>query len=316
MMRQTPPEAPGPPGVISTIAAGFDLITSHLWLITLPVLLDLLFWLGPRLGVTTLMMQSLSLLSEQETFAAFAEQAATLAPRTNLLTMLSFPVIGVPALMTGPTPEKTPIATFLAEVTSMPAFFLWFIGLNVAGLLLAVLYYNLLAHALRGAPFDLALFGRRLLRSGVRLLGLVFVFGLCLAAVGVALLPVALILALFGLGQTTLIFLEGAAAMWLAIYLSFSIHGIVLDDAGIFPAMLTSVRLVQTYIWPALLLLLGLVLVGSGLNTLWRQVDNGSWLTLVSLFGHGFISTALVMSTFVFYRDRTPVEPKVPRAAS
>ena len=117
MMRQTPPESPGPPGVISTIAAGFDLITSHLWLIMLPVLLDLLFWLGPRLGIATLMKQNLSLLSDQEMFAAFAEQAATLAPSINVLTMLSFPVIGVPALMTGPTPEKTPLLTS-AMVTS------------------------------------------------------------------------------------------------------------------------------------------------------------------------------------------------------
>ncbi len=281
-------------------------MTSHLWLITLPILLDLLLWLGPRLDITTLLTQSLSLLSDQEMFAAFAEQAAALAPRTNMFTMLSFPVIGIPALMTGPTPQQTPIATATVEITSMPVWFLSFLGLNLAGLLLAAIYYNLLAHALRGDPFDLALFAPRLLRSGFRLIGLVLVFALCLAAVGVALLPVALIFALFGLGPTTLIFLGGAAAMWLAIYLSFSIHGIVLHDAGIFPAMFASVRLVQIHIWPALLLLLGLVLVGSGLNTLWRQVDNGSWLTLVSLFGHGFISTALVMSTFVFYRDRVP----------
>ncbi len=306
MMRQTKPESPGPPGVISTIAAGFDLITSHLWLILLPVLLDLLLWLGPRLGAATLMQQNLSLLADQEMFAAFVEQGVALAPRINMLTMLSFPVIGVPALMTGPTPERTPIPAAVLEVASMPTWSLLFILLNVAGLLLAVLYYNLLAHTLRGEPFDLAAFARRLARSALKLFGLVLIFGLSLAAVGVVLLPVSLILALFGLGPATLIFLSGAAAMWLAIYLSFSIHGIVLDDAGIFPAMLTSVRLVQTHIWPALLLLLGLILVGSGLNTLWRQVDNGSWLTLVSLFGHGFISTALVMSTFVFYRARVP----------
>lgn len=317
MMREKEPEAPGQPGVIATIAAGFDLITGHLWLMTLPVLLDLWLWLGPRLTTSSLLTQSLAPLQGEPQLAAFTEQMVALAPRVNWFTLLSFPVIGVPTLMTGPTPEKIPIAASLVDIASMSQWFLIFFGLNMAGLLLAILFYNGLAQALRAGPFDAAQFGRRLLRSGMKLVGLVLVFGLCLLIIGVALLPVALILALVGLGATPAVLLGGVVAIWLAIYLFFSIHGIVLYDAGIFPAMLTSVRLVQVQIWPTLLLLLSIVVVGGGLNTLWRQVDNGSWLTLVSILGHGFINTALVMSTFVFYRDRiAPAQQQIAHTAS
>ena len=45
---------PPPPGVIGSLKAGFDAIASNLTVILLPLFLDLLLWLGPRLRVDRL----------------------------------------------------------------------------------------------------------------------------------------------------------------------------------------------------------------------------------------------------------------------
>jgi hypothetical protein len=46
-------------------------------------------------------------------------------------------------------------------------------------------------------------------------------------------------------------------------------------------------------------------LIGAGLNFLWTIPANDSWLTLVGILGHAFIMTALLASSFVYYRDTT-----------
>ena len=47
-------EAARPPGVIDTLTAGYETINRRLWLLLLPVGLDLLFWLGPKLSIVRL----------------------------------------------------------------------------------------------------------------------------------------------------------------------------------------------------------------------------------------------------------------------
>ena len=42
---------PPPPGIMSSIRAGFDSIASHITAILFPLFLNLFFWLGPRLRV-------------------------------------------------------------------------------------------------------------------------------------------------------------------------------------------------------------------------------------------------------------------------
>jgi hypothetical protein len=41
--------AGAPPSVIDTLTAGYETINRRPWLILLPIALDLLFWLGPKL---------------------------------------------------------------------------------------------------------------------------------------------------------------------------------------------------------------------------------------------------------------------------
>jgi len=58
----TPTSSPAlkPPRTIPTLLAGFNTVANRIWLILLPVGLDLLLWFAPKLSVKNLMMNSLN----------------------------------------------------------------------------------------------------------------------------------------------------------------------------------------------------------------------------------------------------------------
>jgi len=39
------------------------------------------------------------------------------------------------------------------------------------------------------------------------------------------------------------------------------------------------------------------------LNYLWKVPPSDSWMTLVGIAGHAFITTAILAASFVYYRD-------------
>jgi hypothetical protein len=43
-------------------------------------------------------------------------------------------------------------------------------------------------------------------------------------------------------------------------------------------------------------------LVGFGLNLLWAVPAEESWLALVGVLGHAFITTALLAASFIYYQ--------------
>jgi hypothetical protein len=67
MSTRTQEEATGPLGVIGCLAAGFEVLGRNLWLVVLPVLLDLLLWLGPRFSIVPLLHRFVALLMAQPT---------------------------------------------------------------------------------------------------------------------------------------------------------------------------------------------------------------------------------------------------------
>jgi hypothetical protein len=51
------------------------------------------------------------------------------------------------------------------------------------------------------------------------------------------------------------------------------------------------------------LFLLLYIIISQGLAFLWRSPADNSWLTLVGIAGHAFITTALLSASFIYYRD-------------
>jgi len=45
------------------------------------------------------------------------------------------------------------------------------------------------------------------------------------------------------------------------------------------------------------------LVISEGLNILWNMPPADSWLVLVGIAGHAFISASLLAASFVYYRD-------------
>jgi hypothetical protein len=48
---------------------------------------------------------------------------------------------------------------------------------------------------------------------------------------------------------------------------------------------------------------LALFLAAQGLNILWSVPPDDSWMLLVGIAGHAFVTTALLAASFIYYRD-------------
>ena len=128
---------PPPPGILGSLRAGFEAVSSHVVLILFPLVLDLWLWLGPRLSVDNLLHPYLRFMFDQarrgmmspadvqriaDTQALFLEGLA----RFNLLSLLGkllmFP-IGVSSLLAGTMPVATPYGQqIVLQVSSLSAY--------------------------------------------------------------------------------------------------------------------------------------------------------------------------------------------------
>jgi hypothetical protein len=163
MDARTKEESARPLGVIGSLAAGFEMIGQHLSLIALPVLLDLLLWLGPRVSIASLVKQFAAfMLSRPAPDPTTIRQVAQMAQlmeqfgeRSNLLALLSaLPLLTVPSLLAQHAPGVvSPLGEpQVLSTTSVLAVMAWAVVLVPIGLVLGFLYMNSLArwvHAMR-----------------------------------------------------------------------------------------------------------------------------------------------------------------------
>jgi hypothetical protein len=299
---QTPPL----PGIIATLTTGFEFTTRHVWLTIIPIGLDIFYWLGPRLHITGIVSEATALLTDEPSYSGLVDEILAMAPRINLFTYLSVPIVGVPALMGGTIPENTPIKPINFELTDMLSWLLILLALTLLGLGLTTIYLSLISWVLKSEegyefPGILDFTGSTLLAI-LRLIGLAVAFVITLFLVALPLLPVAFIMGL--INSTLMLGVLLIAFLIVAVYLSLAVPGIIYNNRPMFRAIMESIRLVYRNMLPTVNILLVVILIINGTNLLWHMADNGSWLTLISIMGHAFISTGLAVAIIIFYRDR------------
>lgn len=301
-----------PRGTYATLSAGFELTTRYLWLALIPVALDVFLWLGPRLNYGPLIDRLLAQTPSEALLFDPRPMLEVLAPRLNEFSYLSVPFLGVPVLMSGLSPEATPIATQVIELQSWTQWVVYLALVSFAGLVLAAVYHSLIAsRVVRSADgsehgnIATPALGSWLLRSSGRYLAFA---GLFLVAVIVYLIPVVIIAGFLSLISQMLgtLFLLAALLLilWALVYLAYAPQGMILNPSGFFRAMVESVRLLRRNALPALTLLIIVLLATRVMDWLLLSADFGSWLTLASILTHAYISTALAAAMLIFYRDR------------
>jgi hypothetical protein len=91
--------------------------------------------------------------------------------------------------------------------------------------------------------------------------------------------------------------------IWMALPVFFSLHGIFTRTQNAFVSIWQSFRMVRYGLpslgWFAMMA----IVISQGLDMLWRIPPADSWMALVGILGHAFVSTSLLAASFIYYRD-------------
>ena len=117
------------------------------------------------------------------------------------------------------------------------------------------------------------------------------------------LIVLALVMAASPLLAQGLLLILGLLSMWLIVPIFFSPHGIFMRQQNAFSSISTSLRMARFTLPTSSLFVLSVLLIAFGLNFLWNIPSSDSWMTLVGIAGHAFITTSLLAASFIYYRD-------------
>ncbi len=302
-----------PPRLIASIQAGFNLVANRAYLLAFPILLDLYLWLGPRYRVKNVFSPYL----EEWFTSALAnpgQQAVELVEaarkfwqlqleRFNLSSTLSTFPVGIPSLMAGLMPDRSPLGMpSIIEAQSIGQVLFGWLLFGLLGLFLGCVYFSLLAGEVRLFEDHGSL---RLMIWEVGQVVLLMVSLMVLALIiSVPLLGMALILEMINLQFFQMfILIVMVVLLWITVPLVFTPHGIFVARRNFLTAALLSVR-TWRWLFPGIgLFLISLLLISQGLGYLWRIPPEDSWLMLAGILGNAVVSTALLGASFVYYRD-------------
>lgn len=305
---------PPPPGVIGSLRAGFDVVANRVVLILVPLILDIFLWMGPRLSVNKLITPFVNFMFDQakkgvdasylKEFASNQSLVMETVQRFNLFSLLSklqlFP-IGISSLSAQTLPINNPLG--VQKVMSISSA-LVFLGLSflfvLVGWIGGGLYYRMVSGTILGEKEANVGFGWAVLQS---------LFLSILWTIAIVLVSIPLILVIGLLGLVSPLLASGALlvfaffSFWLIVPLFFTPHGIFVRGQNALYSILSSLRMIRFTLPTSGMFVLSVFLLSRGLNYLWSVPDNNSWLMLVGLAGHAFITTALLAASFVYYRD-------------
>ncbi len=92
--------------------------------------------------------------------------------------------------------------------------------------------------------------------------------------------------------------------IWIVMFFSYTPQGMTLNPHRFLPSLAQSVQLFRRNLPASVGLLFVVTIARQLLGTILLSADSGTWVTGINLLAHAYISTALIVALFIFYRDR------------
>jgi hypothetical protein len=321
-----------PTGVIETLSAGYSAVNHHLWILLLPILLDVFLWFGPHVSYSPLVGPVVTHATEWTRQVALGPRRAPSSPdllkrldetrqwliegadEVNGLALMAWGPIALPSLGGLPSPNDE-----LAFVSGWGDALVLVVACIGVSLLLGGWFYGSLAAASSGAPAGPLAAGRRTPRAVIDVLGLV---GVVLGAMLLLGLPVLLLIGFTAEVSPPVAVLGGvllaAGALFASVHLFFAIDAIFVSKAGPLAAIQRSVGLVRQHLRPSVALIGLTWLILAGMDRVWDILANSlqsPYGVALSIFGNAYIASGLIAAGMIFYIQRTE-SPAAPAAMS
>jgi len=295
-------------GVIDTLSAGYTTVNRCPWIIAVPVLLDLFFWLGHHLSLAPLVQDLLVRMQDTAgrsddlllAYPEYWESLGRAGEQYNLFSLLAIHFPGLPSLMS----TREGLGPKIALSDPWAALGLSVL-LPVLGVLLASIYYVAISRQVKGAAEGVGELWGRVWKSWGRFLGFMFL------AAGIGLL--------FGLPLLVLVFVVASinssvlgivaslvwlAFLWIGFYLFFVAAAMVISDVGPIQAVRNSVAVIRFNPGSALGLVALIWLIQLGMPIVWDAIAQNAVGTVAGVLGNAYIATGLTAASMIYYRDR------------
>ena len=302
-----------PPKLIPSLVEGFNAVANHIYVIILPIFLDLILWFGPFVRIKNLVLPTVLNASDlsapaygqdSQAFLQTAKEMWTLIlEKFNLLyNMRTYP-IGIPSLLSYKGIQQNPLGSLrIVEMSSSTSAFWMLVAVTLIGLVVGSLYFALIAGVTSTADKKSKL---KQIPGQIRqcfILSIIFFGALLFLSIPAICLISSLVMFLPSLGSLPLVVFS-LVLVWILMPMAFSPHGIFANQFKATTAIANSIKLVRPLISIVGLFFTVLIMLGYGLDFLWSTPDPNSWMLLVGIFGHAFISSSLIASSFVFYNN-------------
>jgi hypothetical protein len=237
-----------------------------------------------------------------EDIGSVAEFYATMLPKLNLFWLVRAVPIGISSLFFARDVQATPLgASSILSVTSDLDFLGWLFLLTVVGWIGGGLYFRSVSRlvTISGLSEPLST-GRAILQTilvSILWTGVVIAIGIPLFVVLALLVQASTLVAQISILVFSLL------SMWLIVPLFFWPHGVFIYRQNALHSLLSSLRMTRFTLPTSSMFVLTVFLLNVGLNFLWSIPSEDSWMTVVGILGHAFVTTALLAGSFIYYRD-------------
>jgi len=308
--------------LIDSIGAGYRLLNKRLWVLLIPLALDVYLLLGTPINLAPLLGPALGELRAQlntlragatpeqlttiERLDEFAQTAGRSDVRGRFALLNWLPVFVVDTA--APTAGQGSYA--IASVRGMLGLFLL---INALVLGLSGLFLAPLALDVRGADLNVQSWLRT---AGRFALGVLVYVGLLLGAAVTIGLPFLLAVVLIGMLGPEAALLTGLLlgvllqmlVFWLYLYCGFAIEALLLDEVGPLRAIRRSFGMVRRHFWGALGLIVLAFIITQGTRVIWSSVGNSVAGLLGGTLGTAYIGGGLAAARMIFYFERSRLQ--------
>ncbi|MSQ14300.1 MAG: hypothetical protein EXR50_00335 [Dehalococcoidia bacterium] len=334
-----------PPGIIDTLSLGFSVLNRHLWLLAIPVVLELFVSFGPKVTAGPVVQQALVLYRESlqsmspelrnatgvvnvQDMDARVEEAVQPIGSFNLLSLFLWQA---PSMAGGSLEYIAGSMAF--EVSDFPSLVLTVLFCLALGLLAAAVYLTAVAMPvlsaevprpvesaapsllsgtavglLRSERFGPVGFYRRLQSNWLRLMAYYSLMAVTLAIIGGVVTMVIGAVSLLSQGAgSMLVGIASTIGLMAMMYLFFADEAIVIGGLGPVAAARSSLALVYKNYWSSLGLAVLTTIILAGTHLVWMALSVNAVGAVVGILGNAYISTGITAAIMVFFKDRAVV---------
>lgn len=318
---------PQNPTLIDSISEGYASINRRLWLVLIPLLLNLYLWFGPQVSLAPLItniantMKSLNpAVTEQGDMQVVYDQflaAGGLDLRQQLAVLNYVPTLrlyvvgasdGTSSASVPAIPEVLQLIntqrTDTIQIASVGGALLVFVIINALALVFSAIFLGQVGAAVR-RDWSPGVGLRRATKIGLSLLGALAIIAGVALALGLPILFFSTLLLYLNqtLGILALVVVYWVG-IWISIYIGFTAEAIVISGLGPLRAIYTSFNVVRRNIWGTLGFLAITLVIQLGSGVIWHALVNTVVGAIVAMVASAYIGSGLLAARMAFYRER------------